>query len=206
VELTYLGLSCIRLRGRDATVVVDPPSAALPGLAKATPDIVVRTDATTDADKLRPREGHAQEVSGPGEFEVRGVSIFGMPTGETTVMRVDLDEIRIVAAGRLQRQLTEDEIDALGHVDVLVVPVGGGDALSAGDATKLVSAIEPSIVVPARYRVPGGAGAEYEPVDKFAKEMGLAEGAWQSQPKLSLSGPPGESDETKLVILEPRGA
>jgi len=204
MELTYHGLSCVRLRGREATVVVDPSEQTLPGLARARPDIVVRTDAPTHPDKLRPREGHAQEVGGPGEFEVRGVTIFGMPTGDTTVMRVELDEIRVVAAGRLRRQLTEDEIDALGHVDVLVVPVGGGDALTAGDATKLVNAIEPSIVVPARYRVAGGAGAAYEPVDKFAREMGLAEGAWEALPRLSLSGPPTEATETKVVILEPR--
>jgi L-ascorbate metabolism protein UlaG (beta-lactamase superfamily) len=206
MELTYHGHSCVRLRGREVTVVVDPPQEPLPGLAKAGQGIVVRTEGETDTDRLRARDGELQEVSGPGEFEVRGVTILGLPTGDTTVMRVEVDDVRVVAVGRLNRQLSGDEIDALGHVDVLVVPVGGGDALSAGDATKLVSAIEPSIVVPSRYRVAGGAGAEYEPVDKFAKEMGLAEGAWQSQPRLSLSGPTGETDETKLVILEPRGA
>jgi L-ascorbate metabolism protein UlaG (beta-lactamase superfamily) len=142
-------------------------------------------------------------VSGPGEFEVRGVSVFGMPAGDVTVMRIDVDDVRVVSTGRLRRLLTEDEIDALGHVDVLVVPVGGGDALGAVDASKLVNAVEPSIVVPARFRATGG-GTEYEPVDKFAKEMGLAEGTWQMLPRLSLSGSPGETDETHVVILEPR--
>src|SRR5438309_4793031 len=123
MELTYHGLSCMRLRGRDATVILDPPQEALPGLARAAPHIVVRTEGETDPDRLRQREGHVQEVSGPGEFEVRGVSIFGMPAGDTTVMRVEVDEVRVVSAGRLHRQLSEDEIDALGHVDILVVPV-----------------------------------------------------------------------------------
>src|SRR6266516_8128399 len=205
MELTYHGLSCMRLRGREATVVIDPPQVALPGLARATPDIVVRTEGETDPDRLRQREGHAQEVSGPGEFEVRGVTIFGLATGENTVMRVEVDEVRVVSAGRLRRQLTEDEIDALGHVDILVVPVGGGDALTAGEATKLVNAIEPAYVVPARYSSSGGA-TEYEPVDKFAKEMGLAEGTWQPQPRLVVSGPTGDTDQTRVVILEPRGA
>ncbi|HEY4869962.1 MAG TPA: MBL fold metallo-hydrolase [Candidatus Dormibacteraeota bacterium] len=203
MELTYHGLSCIRLRGREATVLIDPPQTALPGLARSAPDIIVRTEGVTDPEKLRVREGHAQEVSGPGEFEVRGVGIWGMPAGETTVMRVEIDDVRVVSAGRLNRQLTEDEIDALGHVDILVVPVGGGDALTAGDATKLVSALEPSIVVPARFRSTGG-GVEYDPVEKFAKEMGLAEGTWQMLPRLNLSSPPAEDDETRVVILEPR--
>ncbi|MBV9099989.1 MAG: MBL fold metallo-hydrolase [Candidatus Dormibacteraeota bacterium] len=203
MEVTYHGLSCVRLRGRDATVLIDPPQTSLPGLARNAPDIVVRTEGPTDPERLRAREGHAQEVSGPGEFEVRGVGVFGVPAGDTTVMRVEIDDVRLVAAGRLRRQLTEDEIDALGHVDVLVVPVGGGDALSATEASKLVSAVEPSIVVPARFRSTGGA-VEYEPVDKFAKEMGLAEGTWQMVPKLNLSGPSAEDSDTRVVILEPR--
>ena len=203
MEITYHGLSCLRLRGRDATVLIDPTETTLPGLARSASDIVVRTEGPTDTESLKFRDGHFQEVSGPGEFEVRGVSILGLPAGEANLMRVEVDDIRVLSTGRLRRQLTEDEIDALGHVDVLVVPVGGGDALNAVEASKLVNAVEPAIVVPARYRSTGG-GTEYEPVDKFAKEMGLAEGTWQAQSRLVLSGPAGEGDETRVVILEPR--
>jgi len=197
-------MTSLRLRGRDTTVHIDPPQASLPGLGKSGRDLVVRTEGPTDPEKLREREGHIQEVSGPGEFELRGVSIYGMAAGGTTVMRVELDDIRVVAIGRLNRQLTEDEIDALGHVDVLVVPVGGGDALSATEATKLVNAVEPAIVVPSRFNT--GSAGELEPVDKFAKEMGLAEGAWQMQPKLNLTTAPAHGEAVAVVILEPRGA
>jgi L-ascorbate metabolism protein UlaG (beta-lactamase superfamily) len=203
MELTYHGHSCIRLRGREMTVVIDPPQMALPGLAKGTLGIIVRTEGTTtDPTKLRPREGELQEVAGPGEFEIGGVGILGLAAGETTVMRIAVDDVRVVAAGRLRRQLTEEEIDSLGHVDVLVIPVGGGDALGAIEAAKLVNAVEPGIVVPARYGA--GDGGEYEPVGKFAKEMGLAEGAWEPQPRLVLTGSSGESDETRVVFLEAR--
>jgi L-ascorbate metabolism protein UlaG (beta-lactamase superfamily) len=202
MELTYHGHSCIRLRGREMTVVIDPPQTALPGLAKGTLGIIVRTEGTTDPAKLRHREGELQEVSGPGEFEIGGVGILGLAAGETTVMRVAVDDVRVVVAGRLRRQLTEDEIDSLGHVDVLVIPVGGGDALGAIEAAKLVNAVEPSIVVPARFG--SGDGGEYDPVGKFAQEMGLAEGAWEPQPRLVLSGSSGETDETRVVFLEAR--
>jgi L-ascorbate metabolism protein UlaG (beta-lactamase superfamily) len=203
MELTYHGLSCIRLRGREMTVVIDPPQMALPGLAKGTLGIIVRTEGTTtDPAKLRPREGELQEVAGPGEFEIGGVGILGLAAGEATVMRVAVDDVRVVAAGRLRRQLTEEEIDSLGHVDVLVIPVGGGDALGAIEAAKLVNAVEPGIVVPARYGA--GDGGEYDPVGKFAQEMGLAEGAWEPQPRLVLTGSSGESDETRVVFLEAR--
>ncbi|HWF57228.1 MAG TPA: MBL fold metallo-hydrolase [Candidatus Dormibacteraeota bacterium] len=207
MEITYLGLSCVRLRGREAQVVVDPPDGQLPGLGRLTPDLIVRTEGRTDPDKLRPREGQSQEVAGAGEFEVRGVTVRGVDLGNgRTVMRVEIDDVRVVSVGRLDRQLDEEEIDALGHIDVLVAPVGGGDALAPSAATKLVNALTPAIVIPVRYRSPASPGSgEYEPVDTFAKEMGLADDAYQALPKLSLNGAMTGSDDSRVVVLEPRG-
>ncbi|MGH7722761.1 MAG: MBL fold metallo-hydrolase [Candidatus Dormibacteria bacterium] len=208
MEITYLGLSCVRLRGRDTQVVIDPQDGQLPGLGKATPDLVVRTEGRTDADRLRPRDGRSQEVSGAGEFEVRGVSVRGVDLGNgRTIMRVEIDDVRVASVGRLDRQLTEEEIDALGHIDVLVAPVGGGDALAAPAAAKLVNALSPPIVIPVRYRSPASPGSgEYEPVDTFTREMGLAEDAHQALPKLNLNGAITGSDDSRVVVLEPRGA
>ena len=206
MEITYLGLSCVRLRGRETQVVVDPPDNQLPGLGKSGPDLIVRTEGRTDPEKLRYRAGHSQEIAGAGEFEVRGVTVRGVDTGDgRTLMRVEIDDVRVVSVGRLDRQLTEEEIDVLGHVDVLVAPVGGGDALAPAAATKLVNTISPAIVVPVRYRSAASPGSgDYEPVDHFAKEMGLAEGTYQALPKLNLNGAISGSDESRVVILEPR--
>jgi L-ascorbate metabolism protein UlaG (beta-lactamase superfamily) len=205
VEITYLGLSCIRLRGHDVQVLVDPPATTLPGLGRSQPDIIVRTEGATVPERLRPRPGQAQEVSGPGEFEVRGVTVHGLPAGAVTIMRIVIDEICVAALGRLDRQLTEDEVDELGRVDVLAVPVGGVDALGAVAATKVVNDIAPAIVIPVRYRSSGVAGTgDYDPLDRFAKEMGLTDGALPAQPKLSLTGIMGAAEETRVVILEPR--
>jgi L-ascorbate metabolism protein UlaG (beta-lactamase superfamily) len=206
VEITYLGLSCLRLRGHDVQVLVDPPATTLPGLGRTQPDIVVRTDGVTVPERLRPRPGQAQEVSGPGEFEVRGVTVHGLPAGEVTIMRIVIDEVCVAALGRLDRQLTEDEVDELGRVDVLAVPVGGVDALGAVAATKVVNALAPAIVIPVRYRSGGVAGTgDYDPLDRFAKEMGLTDGTLPAQPKLSLTGTMGAAEETRVVILEARG-
>jgi L-ascorbate metabolism protein UlaG (beta-lactamase superfamily) len=203
MELTFVGLSCVRLRGRDVEVVVDPiPPGRSSRPPRVNPDIVVRTEGDGDLSLLRAAEGRPQEVSGPGEYELRGVSVVGVAAGDTTIMRVEVDDVRVCALGRLRRQLAEHEIDALGHVDVLAVPVGGGDALEAQAAARLVNALEPAIVVPVRYAVAGLAG-DYDPVDRFAKEMGLAEG-WAPQPKLNLTGSLPTTEDTRVVILEPR--
>ena len=84
------------------------------------------------------------------------------------------------------------------------MPVGGGDALNAVEAARLVNALEPAYVVPVRYAVSGIPG-EYEPVERFAKEMGLAEG-WTPQPKINLTGSVSNVEETRVVVLEARGA
>ncbi|MGD0834451.1 MAG: MBL fold metallo-hydrolase [Candidatus Dormibacteria bacterium] len=205
MELTYFGLSHLRLRGRDVLVVVDPPPSTLPGLGRLHADIVVRTEGMTVPAHLQPREGHPQEVAGPGEFEVRGVRIQGISAGSTTIMRIEVDDVRVACLGRLDRQLTEEEVDRLGRVDVLAVPVGGVDALGAVPATKLINAIAPAIAVPVRYRSPGVEGTgDYDPLDKFAKEMGLVDGSWPVQPKLTLTGSMGAVEETRVVIVEPR--
>lgn len=202
MEITYHGISAIRLRGKDCTVLVDP---ALPTTVnKLKPDLVVRSEGDTQPESLRPHEGKPQEIAGPGEFEVKGVSVRGMPAGRTTIMRIEVDDVRVATLGKLDRQLTEEEIEELGRIDVLVVPVGGVDALGATAATKLVNAIEPAIVVPVRYQTEGGDGQNFEPLGKFTKEMGLADGSWSVQPKLSLTGAMGATEETRVVILESR--
>ena len=207
MEITYLGQSCVRLRGRDTQVLIDPPEGQLPGLAKASPDLVVRTEGRTDPELLRPGEGRSQAIAGAGEFEVRGVTVRGIDAGGGhTLMRVEVDDVAVVSVGALDRQLSEDEVDALGHVDVLLLPVGGGGALAPQAATKVVSAVEPAVVVPVRYRHSASPGSgELEPVDTFAREMGLAEGTWQSQPKLQLNGSMTGVDDSRVVILEPKG-
>lgn len=199
MEVTYLGTSCVRLRGRDVTVVIDPPKGAR---SSAGVDVVVTTDGGTDVEKLRPHDGGPQTVSGPGEFEVRGVAIHGLPRENGAIMRVAVDGVRVVALGAISRQLSEEEIDTLGHVDVLVIPVGGNDVLGPADAATLVRALEPAMVVPIRHA--GGGGADAEPIDRFAKEMGLPDG-WSVQSKLTLTGSSGSTDETRVTVLEARG-
>ena len=194
MEVTYRGDRCIRLRGRDVYVLLDPPAKIPSGLQG---EVVVRTQGKTDSVLLRPQAKGPQLVAGPREFEVRGVAVRGIETEDATVMRVEVDDVRVVTVGSLQRQLTEDEIDELGHVDVLCVPLGAQDAMSPEDATKLARAVEPAIVIPLQESVNG------DEVSTFAKEMGVAEG-WEAQPKLNLTGSMPSSDEIRVVILESR--
>ena len=120
-------------------------------------------------------------------------------------MRIEVDDVRVACLGKLDRQLTEDEVDRLGRVDVFAVPVGGVDALSASPRPRSSTPSHrrspfPSAIAP---QVVEGNG-DYDPLDKFAKEMGLVDGSWPVQPKLTLTGSMGAVEETRVVIVEPR--
>ncbi|HET9050831.1 MAG TPA: MBL fold metallo-hydrolase [Candidatus Dormibacteraeota bacterium] len=205
MEITHIGLGCLRLRGREAEVLVDPIDEGVARglrLPRLDPDIVVRTRGRTDPALLRPEEGRPQTVSGPGEYELRGVRITGHAAGSRTIMGIVVDDVRVVSLGDLDGMLDEEVVEALGHVDILAVPTGGGGRLSAIDAVKVVNTVEPFIVVPTHYRL-AGVAPDLDPVERFAKEMGLQEG-WTAQPKLVLTGSSGPTDETRVVVLEPR--
>jgi L-ascorbate metabolism protein UlaG (beta-lactamase superfamily) len=201
MEITYHGNSCIRLRGRNATVLIDPTDSQV---KKLTPDLVVRTSGTTNPDLLRVRDEGPQEVRGPGEFEVVGVAIHGVAAGDITIMSVEVDDVRVANLGALDRQLSEDEIDEIGHIDVLALPVGGAEGgLSAAAAVKLARTVEPPVVIPVSSG-PGEEQATLDSIDSFLKEMGLKDGV-AAQPKLTLTGGLTTADDTRVVVLESRG-
>ena len=85
MELTFVGLSCVRLRGRDVEVVIDPiPPGVSSRPPRVNPDIVVRTEGSGDLALLRLAEGRPQEVSGPGEYEL---AIIGGTPAQAAALR-----------------------------------------------------------------------------------------------------------------------
>jgi L-ascorbate metabolism protein UlaG (beta-lactamase superfamily) len=217
MEITYFGLNAIRIRGRDASILIDPYEPKL-GLApvRLTVPIVAFTHDDPTHFSLQGLGTDYHLVQGAGEYEIKGIAIHGIQTfhdaekgkkrGKNTVYVVEVDEMRVCHLGHLGHALDEGQLDAVGSkIDVLCVPVGGGTHLSSAQATEVVSEIEPKLVVPISYRLPGLTllAQDLEPVDKFAKEMGATD--LTSQPKLQLSASPA-NEETKLVLLEARGA
>ena len=111
-----------------------------------------------------------------------------------------LDDLVVCHLGALGHTLNAHQIEALGDVDVLMVPVGGHVSLSATKATEVISQLEPKVVVPMHYGT-GREQVELDNLDKFMKEMGLKE--WEARDKLSLrSSDMGET--TQVMVLEPR--
>jgi L-ascorbate metabolism protein UlaG (beta-lactamase superfamily) len=214
VEITWLGHSCFRLRDRAATVVTDPYGKDLGlNLVRVRADIVTVSHDADDHNYVKGVKGDFQVLTGPGEYEVSSVFVTGLELRgdrkkkdaasgpRNTVFLFEFDDVTICHLGDLKIVPTQAQVEeALGEVDVLLIPVGGGESLSASQASEVVSLLEPHIVIPMHYQVPE-VSLELDPVGKFLKEMGLDKVTPQEVLKVSRSGLP---DETQIVLLELR--
>jgi L-ascorbate metabolism protein UlaG (beta-lactamase superfamily) len=198
-----------------ASVVTDPYDESLGYQAlKLKADIVTVSHEAPGHSNLEAVRGEKRALTGPGEYEIGGVFITGIPMartqtdskkkkGETdsksnTVFLFDYDGLTVCHLGDLDHVPTQSQIEALGAVSVALVPVGGGGGLNAAQAAEVVSLIEPSIVVPMHFRTDSGS-ASLDPVSKFLKEMGLGATQPEAGLKVTRSGLP---DETRVVVLE----
>ncbi|MFZ0167964.1 MAG: MBL fold metallo-hydrolase [Candidatus Dormiibacterota bacterium] len=197
MEITWLGASALLLKGRDTRVLVDP--AYQPGKASSNGSFEIVVSSAAGENRLRPEQG-PQVVARQGEYELRGVSVRGVATGTGTVFVTEVDEVAICDFGELPGVLEVEVLDALGTIDVLAVSVQEGSAQRARELTNLVSQLQPAVLIPVGYRASGD-GSLGE-LASFAQEMGLAQ--VNPQPKLTLSGAPGISDDTRVVVLEAR--
>ena len=209
MDVTWHGQSCFRLRGKAAAVVTDPFP---PGLG---PRLRLESNLVT-VSHTHENHSHVQSVKdayvieGPGEYEVAGVSVQGLPTfhdaqkgaehGRNTVYVIELDDVRVCHLGDLGHALDDRVLEAIGNVDVLLVPVGGGKALDGAKAAEVVRQVEPRYVVPMHFGHPA-LRTELAPVDRFLLEMGVPES--EAQNRLSVQASSAEG-ETKVVVLEPR--
>jgi L-ascorbate metabolism protein UlaG (beta-lactamase superfamily) len=210
LDVTWLGHGCFRLRGRGAAVVTDPypPSIGLK-LQRLDADLVTVSHEHENHNYTEVMRD-AYEIRGPGEYEVAGVSVIGVPTfhdaekggkhGRNTVYLIEIDDVRVCHLGDLGHRLDDTDAETVSSVDVLLVPVGGRTAINAAQAAEVVRQLEPRYVVPMHYAIPG-LKLEIDSSDRILKEMAVTSA--EPQPKLSVQASSGEY-ETKVVVLEPK--
>jgi L-ascorbate metabolism protein UlaG (beta-lactamase superfamily) len=206
-EIRWYGHNCFRIRGKEATIVLDPVGRNTGyAMGLQTADIVTIShshDGHTNTSRIRPE---FRVVDGPGEYEMHDVFITGVRTyhdtvkgaerGYNTVFIVELEGMRFAHLGDLGHPLTETQAEELDNVDVLMVPVGGGTALSASVAADLVAQVQPKAVIPMQYRTEIG-DQELEDPSEFLKLVGAAE----VQPVEKLTLKPSDLNDTTQVFL-----
>lgn len=215
MDITPLGLSSFRIRGKGAVVVTDPFDTATVGLKYprgVEADIVTVSHDHSDHNAITNVTGTPYVVKGPGEYEIKGVIIEGIPTfhddskgevrGRNTMYHFLIDGINILHMGDLGHMLTAAEIEKLGNVDILLLPVGGHYTVDAKTASELIGEIEPTIVIPMHYGRPAlnqQIFGQLTGVDIFLKEMGKE--TVTPVPKLSVTKDK-LPEELQVVVLE----
>ena len=216
MELTWYGLGCFRIveRGYPA-VVMDPFGEEESGLVlpHSRAEIVTSSELLEDPQQARWKglRSTSHTLAGPGEYEIGGLFITGVATyrdrkrgaeaGANVVFSVNVNGVVVCHLGELGHTPTQTQVEAMGTVNVLLIPVGLPGGLTPAMASEIVSLVEPDIVVPMNYKIPA-LKLTRNPVNRFLKEMGVTWGDPQSSLKVLSSA--SEAEETQVVLLEPQ--
>ncbi len=215
MDIYWLGQAAVKLKGKNATILIDPYDPQMVGLKlpkDMSADMVLVTHGHPDHNFTSVTTGINNEkpmvFTEPGEYEIAGVVVTGVSSfhddsngserGINTIFQLMIDRLNLVHLGDLgQHELTEAQIAQIGEVDILFVPVGGKYTIDGKGAASIVSQLEPKITIPIHYKIEGSK-IELDGVEAFLKEMG-AEGA-VPQPKLSISKDK-LPEEPQVVVL-----
>ncbi|MBI2023933.1 MBL fold metallo-hydrolase [Candidatus Giovannonibacteria bacterium] len=210
--ITYYGLSCFKVESGKLTLAFDPPSResdVKPPRFSA--DVVTSSHNHERHNGLKELSGDPFLISGPGEYETKNLLITGSPSfhdksngakkGLNTIYTVEMEDIRLCHLGDLgTTELSPETLEAIGEIDILFIPTGGGDVLDPEEAVKVINVLEPKIVIPMHYTLPKTSikGAK---VEEFLEELG--EKGVKSEDKFTIKRKELVQDGTKAVVLNP---
>lgn len=214
--IQWYGQACLKVQTKpgpnsEMAVVFDPFDPSMLGLKlpKLTADVVAVTHDHKDHNYLAGVGGDYFLIQGPGEYEVKQVFVYGVPgfhdasngneRGENVMYVLESEGLSLAHLGDIgQAELTQEQMEHLEGVDILVLPVGGVYTVNAKQAAALVSQIEPRIIIPIHYQLPG-LKIKLDPVEKFVHELGLKA---ETVDKLKVSLKDLPQEEMKLIVLQ----
>ena len=210
MDITWYGLSCFRLVERGQTTVVTDPFSTSIGLPepKLKSDVVTISHDGEGHNAIDLVKGHDYVLAGPGEYEIGGVFITGIPmhNTETEVPQYNVaylikypNGLSVLHLGDLSHVPDQSVIEEIGEVNVALVPVGGGNTLKPAMAAEVIAMIEPHYIVPMHYQQEG-LNFELEPVDKFLKAMGVSRVQETDTLRVTSSDLP---EQPEIVVLIP---
>lgn len=214
MDITWYGLSCFRIREAGATIICDPYDRTVGlQLPKVRADILTISHDRPGHNSADRVAGEPKVLRGPGEYELKNVFITGATTyhrrrkdvaQERNVMFFfEFGDLTVGHLGDLGEVPAQSDIEELnvGEVDVLIVPVGGGDTLDPTRAVDVIGLFEPRLVIPMHYHQPELSAlwaTNLEPVDKFLRELGVSAPEPQEMLKITKSSLP---EETQVALL-----
>lgn len=215
MEITYIGHSCFKIKTKSATIVTDPydPKALGYRLPKLEADIVTISHDHPDHSNSDQVTVSKMAITTPGEYEANDVSIVGIQTyhddkngserGKNTIFLIEADGLNLLHLGDLGHELSKETLEKLPEIDILMIPVGGVYTIDTKAASKVISSIEPGIVIPMHYQTSDlNLPEKLDGLDKFLNEMG-EESKSKGVDKLKINSKSDIPDETDVVVLTP---
>lgn len=217
-KITWAGQSCFQISvstGKESqmNVVIDPYGDRI-GLKNPNfeSEILLITHDHEDHNNSKGVKGDPFIITGPGEYEVGGVFIKGIQSfhddaqgkerGRNTMYALEAEGIRWCHLGDLgQKQLTDEQVNTIGSVDVLMIPVGGTYTIDGHEAVKIIGQIDPKIVIPMHYAIPK-LTVDLDGVETFLKSMGKSSLEAQDKLVVKVSSLPKDGS-SEVVLLKP---
>ena len=210
--IQWYGQACFKIQSGDLVIAVDPFAKEI-GLTppRWRANLALITHAHYDHANAEAIAGDPFVIKGPGEYEIQGVQVEGIQTfhdahegkerGLNTMYKIKMEGITILHMGDFGEGAMRDEtIEQVGDVDIVLIPVGGTYTIAASEAAKIVTQIEPRIVIPMHYNIPG-LTIKLDEVGMFLKEMGASGVAAEDRLTLKKKDIP-EEGHTKVVVLK----
>jgi len=177
MQISWNGLSCFEITANtsngEVSVVVDPYSEGtglrVPRALEA--DIVCVSHDDNDANNVSSVAGEPFVVKMAGEYEVKDVFVYAIPVDKGIIFRIEAEGMHVAHLGAINRALSDKELETLGTVDILMIPVGGGKVLTPKLAAEVMAQIEPRVVIPMTYALPS-LKESLATADDFCKAIG----------------------------------
>ena len=217
-KISWAGQSCFQIsvsnsKDHSADIVIDPFDEAT-GLKvpNFSADILLVSHDHHDHNNIKGVKGEPFIILGPGEYEVKEIFIKGIPSfhddkegmekGKNTIYLIEAEGIKFCHLGDFgQKQLTDEQLEKIDGVDVLMIPVGGEYTISSTEAQKIISQIEPKIVIPMHYAIPK-LNVKLDEVAKFLKTMGKDSTVPQDKLTVKASAMPKDG-AMEIIVLQP---
>lgn len=212
IEVSFLGHSGVRVKGKKVALVIDPPNGQILGIdtpKKVTADLVLLTQkevaAHSNLELVQATNSQIFQISTPGEYEISQTEITGLassskgacfaPINKLTIYQILLDGINLVFLGTIAR-LTQNLISEISTCDVLFLPVGGRVSIGPKEAVEVMTELEPLIVVPIHFGTgeKNGLGS----IDQFLTQVGKIPTETLEKLQITKDGLP---EEVKIVRL-----
>jgi len=222
MTIIWHGQSCFQIsisqgKNNHVNIVIDPFSEEIGlRLPELQADILLTTHDHYDHNNVKavsaPTSGSPPFViKGPGEYEIKNVFIEGISSwhdnfqgrerGENTIYTIEAEDLKLCHLGDFgQKELTEEQLEKIGDIDILMIPIGGIYTISAREAMKIMSQIEPKIIIPMHYQIPK-LNIKLDGLDKFLKMVGIK--SITPENKLSIKKKDISPEEVKIIALKP---